>query len=105
MGNTNVLLDGKAQEIMKDVYHLAGGGSGGIEYVEINSTQGTITQDQATKLQNGAYVKIENAVLIPMENYSYYRLVILKGAINMQIITFDISNLTYDYLLYSIKGI
>lgn len=25
MGNTNVLLDGKAQEIMKDVYNLGGG--------------------------------------------------------------------------------
>lgn len=78
---------------------------GGIEYVEINNTQGTITQEQATKLQNGAYVKFQEAVLIPMGNYAYYHLVIGKGSINMRIITFDISNLTFGYLLYALKEI
>ncbi len=34
MGNTNVLLDSKAQEIMKDVYHL-GGNSGHKVTIEI----------------------------------------------------------------------
>lgn len=32
MGNTNVLLDSKAQEIMKDVYHLGGGSDLGLIY-------------------------------------------------------------------------
>jgi hypothetical protein len=34
MGNTNVLLDSKAQEIMKDVYHLGGGQGEGVVLVD-----------------------------------------------------------------------
>ena len=61
MGNTNVLLDSKAQEIMKDVYHLGGGG--GIDYVELTFTNSgkhttaSITEEQMTKLYNGAFIK------------------------------------------------
>lgn len=37
MGNTNVLLDSKAQEIMKDVYHL-GGNSGHKVTISVDGT-------------------------------------------------------------------
>ena len=92
-----------ALQVGETKYKVASGG--GIEFVEINDTSGNITQAQATSLTNGAYVKYQGAVLLPMGNYSYYHLLIDKGAINMRIITFDISNLTFDYTLYSLKEI
>ena len=76
--NNEIKLDSKATNYLKD---KLGGGSG-IEYIDLvySEDEGNLTQEQITKLQNGAFVKLYQetegdpilmSVAMPVSNGNY----------------------------------
>lgn len=78
-------------------------GSGGIEYVELevtaSITSGTLTQEQMTKLENGAFIKIiGGCVLFPNISQVYSSTVYENaGAFKYQEIYIDTKSNTWDW--------
>ena len=78
MGNTNVLLDSKAQEIMKDVYHLGGGSDLGLIYPN-------------TKLQD-----LNDALVLGEEHYDEYTYIKLSDLVSLLEEKVDLSTIPLD---------
>lgn len=64
MNDYNIHLDDKA------VNELGEALGGGIEYVVLgNASSGTITNEQATKISNGAFIKMADKYFYPCDSY------------------------------------
>lgn len=80
-----------------------GGGGAGIEYVELvvagDTTSGTLTQEQMTKLENGAFIKITGGcVLFPNISQVYSSTVYENvGAFKYQEIYIDTKGNTWNW--------